>query len=375
MQQLSVGISHIRTLTGVPCILLDTQTKSFVEDEALGLFCHQCKECDYLNTHLYGCGEARRWGGKYIYYCHRGLVFLSNICGCHSIVTGPIDMESESTNDKKVVLLSTGKVGSLSEILSDLCSFYEKNMGEKTSAERRRSELLNALYEDKNAPQSEHNKFLISYEKELRGYILLGDKKSSGELLNKVLGKIYFSTAYNLDAVKARVIELIVILSRGAIEGGADIEQVFGLNDNYIKTVNDFSDLEDLSLWLTDVIHNFIGCVFDFGKARHSDVLYKVINYLNCNYTEKITLDDVASHVYLSRTYLSKIFKEEIGDSFTNYINNLRIDKSKQYLLDERIPLVDVANLVGFDDQSYFSKVFKKIVGTSPMKYRESRGK
>ena len=109
------------------------------------------------------------------------------------------------------------------------------------------------------------------------------------------------------------------------------------------------------------------------------------MDYVKANYAQKITLDDIARHVFLSRSYLSSIFKEETGDSLFAYINKVRISKSKMLLLDSAVNLVDVlrqkgirltdiAQLVGFEDQSYFTKVFKKATGISPKKYRDTRG-
>lgn len=60
--------------------------------------------------------------------------------------------------------------------------------------------------------------------------------------------------------------------------------------------------------------------------------------------------------------------------NFNTYVNRVRVERSKQLLLNENINLVHVSNLVGYEDQSYFSRVFKKIVGVPPGSYRESRG-
>jgi len=109
--------------------------------------------------------------------------------------------------------------------------------------------------------------------------------------------------------------------------------------------------------------------------VKHADAIYKSIQYLNDHYTEKVSLDDVAGEVYLSPAYFSKIFKEDMNISFKNYLNTLRIDKSKSLLSNTEIPLIEIAGLVGYEDQSYFSKVFKKLAGISPGKYRERRGK
>lgn len=97
------------------------------------------------------------------------------------------------------------------------------------------------------------------------------------------------------------------------------------------------------------------------------------MEYVKANFHRKISLDDVARTVYLSRSYLSSIFKEETGQSLFSYINKVRVEKSKLYLRDSGVALVDVAALCGFEDQSYFTKVFKKETGMSPKKYRDRK--
>ena len=86
-------------------------------------------------------------------------------------------------------------------------------------------------------------------------------------------------------------------------------------------------------------------------------------------------MDDISSYVYLSKSYLSKIFKDEMKCTITNYINSVRVEKSKQLLADSSLSLADIAYFVGFEDQSYYTKVFKKITGVSPGKYKNIKGK
>ena len=90
---------------------------------------------------------------------------------------------------------------------------------------------------------------------------------------------------------------------------------------------------------------------------------------------KKITLEEVAGKVYLNPSYFSKIFKDEIGCPFVNYVSKVRVEKSKALLQDPSIPLTDVSNLVGFEDQSYYTRVFKKMTGMTPGRFRKSLGK
>ena len=75
--------------------------------------------------------------------------------------------------------------------------------------------------------------------------------------------------------------------------------------------------------------------------------------------------------MHFSKTYLSRIFKEKTGENISSYINKVRVDRAK--LSDQELSLVDVAALTGFENQSYFTKVFKSTTGQTPKKYKENR--
>ena len=235
--------------------------------------------------------------------------------------------------------------------------------------------LLSAIYNAREKQLTEENAavYPIAYEKKLQALIGSRDKTGTRELLNELLGHIYCSCDFDLDAIKARVVELVVVLSRATIDAGADMQEIFLFNNNYFHEIEQFQSLEELSVWLTGIMHRFISYSFDFTQVKHSDVVYKVMEYVKANFHRKISLDDVARTVYLSRSYLSSIFKEETGQSLFSYINKVRVEKSKLYLRDSGVALVDVAALCGFEDQSYFTKVFKKETGMSPKKYRDRK--
>lgn len=189
-----------------------------------------------------------------------------------------------------------------------------------------------------------------------------------------MLGQIFFHSNGDYSIISVRAKELLVLLSRSAIEGGADIDQIFMLNDSYLLEIENCRNIEQLSFWLTGVINRFVSYVFDLGAVKHTDIIHKITAYINNNYMRKISLDEIAAHVYLSKSYVSKIFKNEMKIGIASFINKVRIEKSKHLILDNSLTLADVANLAGFEDQSYFTKQFKAIVGISPGKYREKHG-
>ncbi len=368
---------HITSLLGIGCNYFDIRLRQFSEPE--NIFCGRCpNKCDYKNTHLYGCYEAVRWDNKYIYYCPSGFIFIAvpiyeedNVLGA-GIVSGPILMGAIEDFQETYGLpfFETGKVNDLAEIISAI--FVPKIKA--VVREEYNSEFLNSIYKELEVVQSNKN-YPIELEKELQTSISEHDGSKSKELLNKLLGQIFFHSDGDLKIIKARVLELIVMLSRAAIDGGASIEQIFALNNNYIEEVERFETLEKLSIWLTGIINRFVSYVFEFGDIKHTDMIYKITAYIKDNYMKKITLREISDYVYLSKSYVSKIFKEEMGISLSEYINKIRIDKSKALLLDRSLSIADVANLVGFEDQSYYTKIFRQVVGLSPGKYKEKHGK
>ena len=224
-----------------------------------------------------------------------------------------------------------------------------------------------------NDEASEH--YPIEKEKELLSLISSGDKNGAKKVLNELLGAILLKSGVSFEIIKARVLELIVVLSRAALEGGADAEQIFGLNYKYLNEINKFNTVEDMTVWLSKIMARFSECVFDMKDVKHADIIYKSLDYISKNYMRKISLEEVAAEVYLSPSYFSKVFKEGVGTNFVTYLNKYRISVAKRLLMDNSIDIVDISNLVGYEDQSYFSKSFKKITGTTPGKFRETRGR
>ncbi|MDO5010188.1 MAG: AraC family transcriptional regulator, partial [Intestinibacter bartlettii] len=98
----------------------------------------------------------------------------------------------------------------------------------------------------------------------------------------------------------------------------------------------------------------------------------KCISYINEHYNENINLETVANIVHLNPSYFSSIFKKEVGVSFSNYLNKIRIEQSKLLLKNTDSSIVEIALEVGFEDQSYFSKVFKNLTKMTPKQYRQN---
>ena len=423
----ALALSTIKTYCkslDVEAKLLDTAGKQIsdennhAEDFAV---CQVCKaiqknsDTDFFceKSMVYGSYQAERFGGKYIFFCPMGLTFwISNILTddskSASIVAGSVLMTSSEqllfqdilqksvlpkTHHKTLLdtlqsckIIPPDIVNEFAEMLF-ISAVYISNgtpAGYLSDREtlRQNSDISSYIYHIKTMggniddPVGNGQDFHYPIEKvrEFLSYISVGNVEKSSALLNEILAHILVSSGAKFEVVKSRILELVVLLSRAALEGGADVEQIFGLNYTYLSQIHSFKTIDELTQWLSKIIIRFTDCVFKLKDVKHVGAIYRAVHYINRNYTNKITLEEVASVVYFSPTYFSKIFKEEMKMNFNAYVNKLRIDFSKKLLLADNSSIANIAAAIGYEDQSYFTKVFKKQTGVSPGQFRISRG-
>ena len=108
-------------------------------------------------------------------------------------------------------------------------------------------------------------------------------------------------------------------------------------------------------------------------EAALSQECQKIKEYLDQNFTSPITLDSLSETVYISKHYLSHLFKEQTGASPIKYLTSKRMEKACELLSETELPVSEVSKAVGYENPLYFSQVFKRIYGISPVKYRMGR--
>jgi AraC-like DNA-binding protein/ligand-binding sensor protein len=388
------------------CFVADTTQPDGLLKRQEDVFCALCaneqvkrnRELKCENIHRDGLFQAEKWGGKYEHMCPAGLTFicapLEDARSQYGLIAGPflmVDLKDFLEEDlerlfpeetpKKLVTQAaklpyfySGRVSSLADMLSILASYAAKKDSMQVRVIEQIAKTQNEVFYSLKDRNEGGFSYPIEQEKLLQGYIAQGNKAASQQVLNEILGHIFFSSGGSFDYIKARIIELVVILSRAAIEGGADVSEMFGLNSDYIRYVQSFQSLDELNHWLAKVLNRFTNSVFDFSKTKHSDLIKKVVSYIRSNYMNKISLNDISSFTEVSVSYLSKVFKEEMDCNISSYINQVRVENAKLFLISPGIPLTEVAYLSGFEDQSYFSKVFKSVTGVTPGKYRAKKG-
>ena len=405
--QLAVNCTEAFFLaSGLGCVLTDGSGTVLHER---GQNYTQCRLCALagsdpqrcLQTHRYGLQEAKRFGGKYIYYCHMGLTcFTTPIWGERGaeaqITAGPFlmgdvqdyiacDLFELSAHDpeqlpqvveevSRVPQVDEKRVNALAELLFMSTAFLNKvsaanRMRENEESVRIQGQISGYLSRLKQSdtplpyPYREEKRFLQTLGK--------GDPKHTQQMLTELLGHILFETGGNVQRIQDRIHELLILCSRTVIEAGGDPVCVDQLLQQYREYMSGAHTVDELSLWICRAVQSLMSAAFSNQTARHSDLIYRTIQYLKTNYMHKLNLDEIAHHVHISPTYLSRIFKRETGSSLVDFLNQIRIEKSRELLLNPEIRLIEVALQSGFESQSYFNRLFRQETGMTPQEYRK----
>ena len=132
-------------------------------------------------------------------------------------------------------------------------------------------------------------------------------------------------------------------------------------------------DTDSLWNWFSDRLIFSCRNISTKREESSNDAIEAAKKYIESNYTDNITLEDVSREVNISSYYLSRIFKEGTGENFIDYLTGLRMDKAKELLATTQYSMKEICAKVGYSDPNYFSKTFKKNVGVTPTEYREGK--
>ncbi len=351
------------------------------------------------------CQESFRWGDSYISQCPFGIYQISvpvlyneeligGISSCPIIMRKPVrenmlkylrakkmDARQEDNFMKlihRIPINSEKNVKLAADLLFSIAGFLSKPDAGFLLARRQLHQEQAAVAEEvqrfkQNAHPSEHHLLPIlnlKKEQELITKVRLGDKIGAKKILNEFLGQVMLHNPINIELLKAYVLELAIILTRAVVEKGASAEDILGLRYKFVSELSDIADHDKLCFWVVKVMESICDNIYQTRNQNHFRILEKACDYIQKNYSKKLTLDSVAKEIYISPFYLCHLYKEELNTTFGEYLTRTRINAAKKLLQDSHLSLAQISLDVGYPDQSYFTKVFKKIEKVTPRTFR-----
>lgn len=145
------------------------------------------------------------------------------------------------------------------------------------------------------------------------------------------------------------------------------------ISSKYARIIEEADEVPEELMW--QMVRDYCAYVRRYSLKEYSPAVQKVMNYVNLNVAEPLTLKSLAAMCFISPSYLSALFKQEAGTTLIDYINTQRVNRAAQLLEHSSHAIAAVAEEVGILDVNYFTKIFKKTLGVTPTRYRREHKK
>lgn len=218
--------------------------------------------------------------------------------------------------------------------------------------------------------ESIHNTYQM--EQEMLSYITAGQTAALKDMFSgPPTGSVGRIAHDELRQRKNTFICAATLASRAAIRGGLSHETAFALSDSYIQKAELLGDYASLAKLNMAMLVDFASRVEMIGTGGGcSQHVTEAIRYINKNINRKLTLDQIAGAAGISRTHLCAIFKKETGKTLISYFTERKITEAKRLLSTTAMPLGAISEYLGYSSQSHFQKVFRSLVGETPLAFR-----
>ncbi|SCM78596.1 hypothetical protein KL86SPO_20133 [uncultured Sporomusa sp.] len=408
LMNIKAAIQDYELVTRVNCYFFDKSGKR-VGDRT----CYQCSEaCKFIERfdssggcvldYPGSCRPALEMGKTHVYRCPYGLL---NIAFCvlledetlYFVSSGPLLMKSEDKGFIKNFMernkLMASHYNDLARLVAGVPAvdeYYLHALGntlQRSFSAFTTDDLIKKFWKKQDVltylmrslDKAANESFYPEYRQQAgvmeRAIELIssrheGSRNQKKEALQTIIS-VFIDSIYEYRSyaeVKSR--SALFFLSLIQICQKRDINLEFVFDKNY-EAIFQLLEAEDYTI-SGEIIYaaadRFQNAFLQENSYRVNEAIIQGMDYIRQNYVN-VSLADVAKEVSLTPTYFSDLFKKQTGQSYSDYLNKVRIDFSKQYIR-KNVPLAQVAQQVGFADQSYFVKIFKRYEAISPSKWR-----
>ncbi len=223
-------------------------------------------------------------------------------------------------------------------------------------------------FKQKDQYNIEINRAVSCEEDKLRYYVLNGQYEEAREIITEIFEHIGKKSS-SFQQLNYVCTQFVSILNRISIEVGFSRER-----ESIYFSVEEPLGLEsivDIERWFHNQFKLLVQSIEYNNCKSENGLIREAIRYIRNEYMNDLALGDVAEHISISRIYLSQLFKQETGEKYIDFLNNVRIEKAKEYLKFYDMKTYEVAEKVGFQDSGYFARMFKKIVGKTPSEFKK----
>jgi len=255
-------------------------------------------------------------------------------------------------------------IGSIRKLMDSMDSYEEalKALDNSTGSVAHVDDLpIQCRYDDE---------YRVDLENELFDRLRNGTSEECGRAATRYFDWMAENYDDKVDSIRLKTLEFVLFAEHETyLSGGMTYH--FDERADYLSVVMNTASVRELRNWFVEKFRECNGNMHTKKNEHENSLVQRAKEYINENYRKDLSLDELSRELDISPYYFSKLFKEETGSNFVEYLTGLRMDQAKVMLKDESLSMKEICAVIGYSDPNYFSRIFKKNVGLTPTEYRE----
>lgn len=407
-EKLETSVNAFSRITGVPVTYYDNSGVILKEYSPERKICGKFKIYSRSNSK---CRSLLRFAGNfssglgepYIFFCRAGLSnmafpLIENSAVSGYFIAGPFVMKKiksstisnfihmNSINDDELPgILDLAKnlpIFTIDEI-SNLAILFSNSIistiGSSSEYRELKKNFNDQITLGGMIRQSKKDRLSSAFPSELTDELIVaitgGRTLQAEKISSKILERLYVICLGDLEEIKTMTLWITATIIRNfSGEERFSFGEFAEMDMDIINRINEASSTDELSDTFRGLIKRISSDLVSSVYPGASPLIARSLRYINGNYTRKIKLADISKELHVNPTYFSALFSKEMGRPFTDYILELRIGKAKDLLRNTNMDILDISEAAGFENQSYFTKTFRKSTGLTPRQYRQDNG-